>query len=354
MTPTHAVKNGTRYRYYVSRPLITGARVDAAAGLRLPAAEIEQIVVNRVRRLLAEPARLFEIFAAQAGEPMLQQSLMARAAKLAEEWARMSPLRMRVILLALVQRVDIGPDEVIVHLRPRRLAALLDDHVSPASAGPVDDGPTLPLSHPVQLRRAGKEVRMVIDHTDPFAPPAKPDPSLIKAIVNAHRFNEQLLHCGAGKFADLAKTRETASILLQPGPPPRLPRPRHHRRHPRRTTAPRPHRDDADRAPAPAAELAGAANRTRLRLSRNHDPITVTAHRGRSRCSSLSSPKPRRRARCASTEFRQCINARQRYSGPMAHSTAAARLSPTRADAARAATPGKGVRFRLQSPDAKI
>jgi site-specific DNA recombinase len=60
----------------------------------------------------------------------------------------------------------------------------------------------------VQLRRAGKEVRMVIDHTDPFAPPAKPDPSLIKAIVNAHRFNEQLLHSGAGKFADLAKTEK--------------------------------------------------------------------------------------------------------------------------------------------------
>jgi site-specific DNA recombinase len=83
MTPTHAVKNGRRYRYYVSRPLIVGARADAAAGLRLPAAEIEQIVANRIRRLLAEPASLFEILAAQAGAPMLQRSLMARAAQLA-------------------------------------------------------------------------------------------------------------------------------------------------------------------------------------------------------------------------------------------------------------------------------
>src|SRR5271167_613681 len=38
--PTHAVKNGRRYRYYVSRPLIIGARADAAPGLRIPAAEI--------------------------------------------------------------------------------------------------------------------------------------------------------------------------------------------------------------------------------------------------------------------------------------------------------------------------
>ena len=35
---------------------------------------------------------------------------------------------------------------------------------------------------------------MVIDHRDPFAPPAKPDPSLVKAIAKAHRFNEKLLH----------------------------------------------------------------------------------------------------------------------------------------------------------------
>ena len=38
-----------RYRYYVSRPLIIGAQGDGA-GLRIPAAEIEQIVTNRIRR----------------------------------------------------------------------------------------------------------------------------------------------------------------------------------------------------------------------------------------------------------------------------------------------------------------
>src|ERR1700687_5784435 len=32
MTPTHAVKHGKRYRYYVSRPLIVGARADAEIG----------------------------------------------------------------------------------------------------------------------------------------------------------------------------------------------------------------------------------------------------------------------------------------------------------------------------------
>ena len=43
MTPSHAVKKGTRYRYYVSRSLITKDRTDDSAGLRIPAAEIEQL-----------------------------------------------------------------------------------------------------------------------------------------------------------------------------------------------------------------------------------------------------------------------------------------------------------------------
>ena len=51
-------------------------------------------------------------------------------------------------------------------------------------------------------------VRMVIDHIDPFAPPPKPDPRLIRAIVNAHRFDESLLRGGAGKFADQAKSEK--------------------------------------------------------------------------------------------------------------------------------------------------
>ncbi len=118
----------------------------------------------------------------------------------------MSPLRMRVILVALVQRVEIFPDEVIIHLRPRRLAALLDDRLIVASPDPVADEPTLALSHPVRLRRAGKEVRIVIDSTDPFAPRAKPNPSLIRAIAKAHDFNEKLLHGRVEKFADLAKS----------------------------------------------------------------------------------------------------------------------------------------------------
>ncbi len=50
MTPTHATKAGVRYRYYISTALIQGQTNKAATLSRVPAAEIEQVVVATVRR----------------------------------------------------------------------------------------------------------------------------------------------------------------------------------------------------------------------------------------------------------------------------------------------------------------
>src|SRR6202790_33575 len=50
MTPTHATKAGVRYRYYISTALIQGETNKAATLSRVPAAEIEQLVVAAVRQ----------------------------------------------------------------------------------------------------------------------------------------------------------------------------------------------------------------------------------------------------------------------------------------------------------------
>src|SRR5205085_532110 len=66
MTPTHAVKKGRRYRYYVSHPLITQARAGSPDGLRVPAPEIEQLVAKRLCQFLSEPDSILEIAEQQA------------------------------------------------------------------------------------------------------------------------------------------------------------------------------------------------------------------------------------------------------------------------------------------------
>src|SRR5260370_2617554 len=57
MTPSHAVKNGTSYRYYVSHQLINKTREAAPEGLRIAAAEIGRIVLSGIGDLLSNPGR---------------------------------------------------------------------------------------------------------------------------------------------------------------------------------------------------------------------------------------------------------------------------------------------------------
>jgi site-specific DNA recombinase len=58
MTPTHAVKKGTRYRYYVSTSLITGIGSKRSGGWRIPAGNLEGLVINRIRMFLADPGAM--------------------------------------------------------------------------------------------------------------------------------------------------------------------------------------------------------------------------------------------------------------------------------------------------------
>ena len=53
MTPSYSVKNTVRYRYYISSVLIQGQRDKAAKLNRVPAAEIEKVILSAVRKHLA-------------------------------------------------------------------------------------------------------------------------------------------------------------------------------------------------------------------------------------------------------------------------------------------------------------
>jgi site-specific DNA recombinase len=166
MTPSHAVKKGTRYRYYVSCSLITKDRTEAAASLRIPAAEIEQLVSDRVHRWLLDPGSIEKSTAARLADPSIQHRRVARAAEIGKHWP-VAPKR--AVLTTLIERIEVRVDRIDIRLRPPRPAALLDGPDTPPQ-GANDEVAEL-LSVPVRLRRAGREIRMVIDGTDQHATP---------------------------------------------------------------------------------------------------------------------------------------------------------------------------------------
>jgi site-specific DNA recombinase len=56
MSPTHSNKLGVRYRYYVSHAVLQKRKADAGSVARLPAPEVETLVLDGVRKHLAATA----------------------------------------------------------------------------------------------------------------------------------------------------------------------------------------------------------------------------------------------------------------------------------------------------------
>ncbi len=55
LVPSHANKSGKRYRYYFSQSLIVGSKQATPRGVRMPASDLEQVVIQRLRGFLANP-----------------------------------------------------------------------------------------------------------------------------------------------------------------------------------------------------------------------------------------------------------------------------------------------------------
>jgi hypothetical protein len=60
-TPSHANKKGRRYRYYVSQAVIDSRDKGNRGPVRLPADEIEALVLSQLKELLESPQRLLDL-----------------------------------------------------------------------------------------------------------------------------------------------------------------------------------------------------------------------------------------------------------------------------------------------------
>ena len=201
MIPTHAVKAGRRYRYYISRSLVTGTRDKRPDGLRIPAGEIEPLVTSELHQLLRDPSRVSALMASQLGSAADQSRALHSATELAERWSQLSVAEMRAIVTRLLRRIVVRSGEVELCLSPGVLAALLCNEPEVRSA----DEDLVALSVPARLQRAGHGVALIIDTPERDGRAAKPDPKLIKLIARAHRLRDRLFDCGEVFLIQLAK-----------------------------------------------------------------------------------------------------------------------------------------------------
>jgi hypothetical protein len=171
MTPTHCNKLGVRYRYYVSHALIQRRKAEAGGVARVPAPDIEALILESVRQH-------FGVSAGDAAAPS-DRDLVER----------------------YVDRVIVMPHAVELHvLRP--------DDLDRAHVGDTRDVETSPAI-PLRLTWEAPNFAAVkgIIHAPRTAPAMKPTSrdALLAAIAKARAWIEEMKAGEIGSFAEIAQ-----------------------------------------------------------------------------------------------------------------------------------------------------
>ncbi len=184
LTPVHTQRRGRRYRYYVS----TGS-TQGAPRLRLPAYELERLVLERMSRIhgVSSAVNQSVLFVSDADLPRAGVD-DGNAAQVGSG----SAATRRSALLALVQRITVEPDRLLIRLEERGAASVsAADDTETASL----DLETPEFVVPYRLRPCRGEIRLLAaDGTEPSA--ATPNRALVKALGRAFLWRRRIFDEG--------------------------------------------------------------------------------------------------------------------------------------------------------------
>jgi DNA invertase Pin-like site-specific DNA recombinase len=211
LVPTHATKLGRRYRYYVSSSLLKSRlkearspeNTSAVPTWRLAAVEIEAVVVQMLTRALSSRDWCLA-HAPDAQHLSEQREVMERAERYRAVLAGDEPLARRGLILEFLEEVVLEEDGVALKLRAPALMLRRFDAITHPPAQLTEP---VKLCETVALHRRGTETRLVIESES--APERTPDPALVRALAQAHRWWRDLLEMRFVSLRELAQAYGT-------------------------------------------------------------------------------------------------------------------------------------------------
>ena len=211
LLPTHTAKGERRYRYYVSKALQTGGTPSDAAGLRIPANDLDRAVTDRLLGFLADRSAIYGWISQTVADAVEQATLIDRAAAVADAWSEQSLGTRRALLRRMISSITVSPQQIGLLVDAHGLLTTLQGAKSPADtlSDAMDHATAdhigqaidpIRLVIPVRLKRAGLEMRMLAEGTKDAA---EPDPTLVKLILRAQHLRDRMLseRLGVGELA---------------------------------------------------------------------------------------------------------------------------------------------------------
>jgi DNA invertase Pin-like site-specific DNA recombinase len=191
-TPSHTVKKGRRYRYYIC---------GTARPCRLPAHQIESLVLSRLKSFLVSANDVIDLLCLPSDSASSIQKLTTEAQNSCKGWFSGTATSTAAIVSKLVNGVVVHLEKVEVLVSKPKLRDALMHGLSfcptepPNTAG--DTGDLVHLNVDARLKRCGGEVRLVVPPRSAVEMPAHPVPSLLKAMARSHDWHTQII---AGKL----------------------------------------------------------------------------------------------------------------------------------------------------------
>lgn len=171
LIPSHSQKQSKRFRYYVSEPLITNVREEALDGIRIPANDLERIVIKQLIQWLSNDEVLIEELHPQ---PELIHKTLVEARSLAQDLESKSHAYQ--IIRKVVKSVSVGKESITITLLPR---SIMEENSEVTSA----------LTLPITIKRCGFAMRLLIEGQTTRQ---EVDHRLIQNIAKGYRWMELL------------------------------------------------------------------------------------------------------------------------------------------------------------------
>jgi len=197
-TPSHSVKDGKRYRYYVSQAAIQHLPNAGKAPVRIPAQELEAAILARLQSFLAKNQEVVDLLAFDSDDASTTQTLLAAAQRMAKTLETAPATEVWRFVRLLVRGVVVREASIEVKLgKEATRAALAGGWLSVQDpAAVIHDSnayeETLVLNIEGRVRRCGGEVRLILEGAREHDP-ARPVPAMIKAVARAHEWYEQIV-----------------------------------------------------------------------------------------------------------------------------------------------------------------
>jgi site-specific DNA recombinase len=192
-TPAHAVKNGKRYRYYVSQAAIKNPGSCHRGPVRIPAGEMESLVCSKLRSFLGSPHEVVDTLALQGRNAAATQSILAAAQEWSKRLASAVAAETRPFIRSFISRIVVHTANVEMLLDKQALRSALLDRRSTTSPRADPHNGFVSLKVKARLKRCGGEVRFVLPANSAGEIPVHPMRSLIKAVARAHGWYDRIV-----------------------------------------------------------------------------------------------------------------------------------------------------------------